>query len=314
MKLTSQPNPQIWSSAATAAFVSCLMLNTAALAEMAAGGTPAKAQAKSADAAPQLPALTVAQIVARHVAARGSADAWKGVHGLQLTGKLEAGKGSMDAVATQTAQSGKQFPVKEGAISPALPAGGGTGAQALLPFVMDFERPNKSRLEVVFDGKTAIQVYDGSRGWKLRPFLQRNEAEPFTAEEAKSEASRAEPEGMLVDYAAKGSTVALDGTDKVDGNDAYKLKVTQKGGHITHVWIDAKTFLDVKIDGAPHRMDGKMHDVHVAQRDFRSVNGVVIPFVLETSVDGYPDTHKLMIEKALVNPKFDALTFAKPKV
>lgn len=312
MNSTSHPAAQRWTRGATAVIVSLLFLSTAVDAELAAKAPAGTAAPAPSRAAPSLPALTVAQIVAKHVAARGSVEAWKGVHALQLTGKLEAGRGSMDAVATKTAQAGAHFPVREGAVSASLPSATPT-PQALLPFVMDFERPNRSRVEIVFDGKTAVQVYDGSKGWKLRPFLNRNDVEPFTAEEMKVEASRAEPEGVLVDYAAKGSTVALEGTDKVDGRDAYKLKVTQKGGHVTHVWIDATSFLDVRIDGTPHRMDGKMHDVHVAQRDFRLVNGVQIPFVLETTVDGYPDSHKLLVEKAVVNPKFGAETFAKPK-
>ena len=29
-------------------------------------------------------------------------------------------------------------------------------------------------------------MYDGTQGWKLRPFLNRNDVEPFTADEARS--------------------------------------------------------------------------------------------------------------------------------
>ncbi len=105
----------------------------------------------------------------------------------------------------------------------------------------------------------------------------------------------------------------MDGTELVDGQPAYRLKVTQKNGDVKHVWVDAKTFLDVKIDGFPRRMDGKMHNVYVYQRDFRKVEGgVMIPFVQETAVDGYSDKHKLMIEKAAVNPRLDEALFAKP--
>jgi hypothetical protein len=60
-------------------------------------------------------------------------------------------------------------------------------------------------------------------------------------------------------------------------------------------------------------MDGKVHNVYVYQRDFRKVEGgVMIPFVQETAVDGYSDKHKLMIEKATVNPRLDDALFAKP--
>jgi len=66
------------------------------------------------------------------------------------------------------------------------------------------KRPGKSRVEIEFAGKTAVQVYDGTNGWKLRPYLNRNDVEPFTAEEAKSEAGKT-LDGPLVDYAAKGT-------------------------------------------------------------------------------------------------------------
>ena len=80
-----------------------------------------------------------------------------------------------------------------------------------------------------------------------------------------------------------------------------------------HVWVDGKTFLDVKVEGLPKRMDGKLHPVYVYQRDFRSVQGVMIPFVQETAVDGYPDRHKLLVEKAAINPSFTDALFSKPR-
>jgi hypothetical protein len=60
-------------------------------------------------------------------------------------------------------------------------------------------------------------------------------------------------------------------------------------------------------------MDGKMRPVYVYQRDFRPVpGGVILPFVLETAVDGYADTHKVRIEVGAVNPKFENALFTKP--
>jgi hypothetical protein len=40
---------------------------------------------------------------------------------------------------------------------------------------------------------------------------------------------------------------------------------------------------------------------------------VKIPFLLETIVDGYPQGHKILVDKVAVNPKLDAAAFAKPK-
>jgi len=147
----------------------------------------------------------------------------------------------------------------------------------------------------------------------VRPYLNRNDVEPFTAEELKSEQTQVDLDGYLIDYAAKGTKVELEGVEPVEGRQAYKLKATLKNGQIQRVWVDAESFLDVKVSGAPRRMDGKMRDVFVYQRDFRVVQGVKIPFVLETAVDGYRDTHKNELESVVVNPKLDDALFAKPQ-
>jgi len=194
-----------------------------------------------------------------------------------------------------------------------------------LPFVMELARPRKMRLELQFNGQTAIQVFDGANGWKVRPFLNRREVEPYTAEEMKMASAQSDLDGPLVDYAAKGTTIDLDGIEKVDGRDNYKLKLTLKGGQETRVWVDAATFLETKIQGQPRRLDGTYHPVEVYYRDYRSVSGLQIPFVLETRVlpvdkttTGFKDPifppEKLILEKVTVNPKFDDSQFSKPKI
>jgi hypothetical protein len=282
---------------------------------MAGQGLAADAKAPAPGAATAAN-LTVTQIIDKHAAARGGAQAWKAVHALQLSGQLEAGHGDSYTRSMGYVQSGNKSARKGGrpdsaAASREAPE---AGKQVLLPFTLDLKRPYQSRLEVEFAGKTAVQVYDGKHGWKVRPFLNRKDVEPFTAEEVRStEAAREDLEGPLVDSAAKGTKVELETVEAVEGHDAYKLKLTLKDGTTRHVWIDAKSFLDVKIDGVPRQMDGKMHDVYVYRRDFRKVEGVMIPFLVETAVVGYPDTHKMIIEKAAVNPKLDDALFAKPR-
>lgn len=112
------------------------------------------------------------------------------------------------------------------------------------------KRARKSRLEIDFRGETAVQVFDGKHGWKLRPFLNRHEVESFTADAMKPVTLQSDLDGPLVDYSAKGTKVELEGTEKVEGQDAYRLKLTFKTGESRHVWIDANTFLEIKIEGA----------------------------------------------------------------
>ncbi len=260
---------------------------------------PAAAQAK----------LTAAQVVEKNIAARGGAQAWHGVQTMSWSGKMDAGAG--DSV-----ERSRRYAQNQGHLNRMTHenvAGDNADNQVQLPFKHEMKRPNKSRTEIEFAGKTAVQVFDGSSGWKYRPFLNRNDVEPFSADEAKMESQEPGIGGYLVDYAAKGSKVDLDGMEKVEGRDAYKLKVTTKTGNVKYVWVDAQNFLDVKVSGEPRRMDSKMHNVYVYQRDFRVVQGVKVPFVLETAVDGYRETHKTVLETVAVNPKLDDSRFVKPQ-
>jgi hypothetical protein len=270
----------------------------------------------AAETVAPLPALTAAQVVDRNVAARGGLEAWRAVKTMSLSGKL--GAGGNQRVSLQTPEQ-VTLARQKGAMQtmPTRPV-----QEAQLPFLMELERPSKMRFELQFAGQTAIQVYDGAYGWKLRPFLNRRVVEPFTDEELKVSASQADLDGPLVDYAAKGTRVELAGTEKVEGHDTYKIKMTMQNGHSLHVWIDAQTFLEAKIEGQPRRMDGTDHPTEVYFGDYRQVEGLRIPFILETRILpvarnslGLSDTpvppERINIDKVVVNPKFDEALFAK---
>lgn len=259
--------------------------------------------------------LSAAQVVEKHVAARGGLQAWRALQTLSVTGKMDAGYGDSAARSRRLAEGGLGASVKRAHAATVVGAGQDKPDQQVqLPFKLETKRPHKSRLEIEFAGKTAVQVYDGTKGWKLRPYLNRNDAEPFTAEEAKAESEKADIEGPLVDYAAKGTKVELAGVEQVAGHSAYKLKLTMKSGDAQNIWIDTQSFLDVKVEGIPRRMDGKMHKVWVMQRDFRSVQGLMIPFVCETVVEGYPQTHALTLETVVVNRPLDDARFSKAQM
>jgi hypothetical protein len=280
----------------------------------------AKTTATAAKAAPATAAkLTATQIVEKNVAARGGLQAWRGVQSLKETGKMAAG--GNDRAAQSVDIPGAHRPGK----SMPLPSNPRLKEEAQLPFTLELERPRKVRLEIEFAGKTAVQVYDGANGWKLRPYLNRMEVESYTEDEQKLAAMQTDLDGALIDYAAKGSKVELEGTEKVEDRDTYKLKVTMANGHETHVWVDAQTFLEAKVEGQPRRMDGRIHTVEVYYRDYRAVNGLQMPFLLETHVvpagngaAGARETRyqpeKIAIDKIVLNPKLAASDFAKPQV
>ncbi|MDW3685666.1 outer membrane lipoprotein-sorting protein [Cupriavidus sp. CV2] len=247
---------------------------------LALGLASVAASAGAATEAAPAGRLTAAQIVDKSVAARGGLDAWRAVSSLTMSGQLDAG--------------GKK--------------------DVKLPFVATMKRPHKSRFEVRFEEQTALQVYDGAQGWKVRPFLGRDDVEPYTPAEAKSAAASAELDGPLVDYAKKGTTVELQGMESVEGHKAYILKLTMKDRTERRVWVDATSFLELKMDGEPRKLDGRMHNVAVYYRDYKAEGGLKIPHVLETVVEGVKKTRQMTIQHVALNQPVDDVLFAKPQL
>jgi outer membrane lipoprotein-sorting protein len=263
----------------------CLILGLAVSAQAATPNpapgakTTAAPKAASATAAgPALPRLTAAQIADKNAAARGGLAKWRAVKAIEMSGRLEAG--------------GK--------------------VETYLPYTAQVKRPHMQRVAIQFAGQTAVQVFDGNKGWKLRPYLGRNDAEPFSAEELKKSAEQ-DLEGGLIDYAAKGSKLDLEGTETVDGKATYRLKLTAKDDHVQHLWIDGATFLEAKIEGHPRHFDGRMRQVETYPSDYRSVDGLMIPYVAETRLEGVRQSHKLTVEKVAVNPVLSDSLFSKPQ-
>jgi hypothetical protein len=216
--------------------------------------------------------LSAAQIVDKNVAARGGLQAWRAVQTMSFQGKMGVG-GNQRAALPVRAPNSKET------VLPHRPS-----EEIQVPFLMEMKRPRKMRLELQVKGETAVQVFDGTNGWTFRPYLNRREVEPYSLAERKIASNREDLDGPLVDYAAKGSRVEFDGSEQVEGRDTYKIKVTEKSGHAFHVWVNAKTFLEAKIEGQPRHLDGTDHPVEVYYRDYRSVDGLQIPFLLETRV------------------------------
>ena len=267
--------------------------------------------AAGANTPPSAPSLSATEIVDRNVAARGGLQAWRSVQTMSMEGKMGAGGNQRSTISLPGDAMGQK-------VVPPRPA-----EEAQLPFVMDLKRSRKMRLEVQFNGKTALQVYDGSNGWKLRPFLNRLQIENFTPEELKAAGTQSDLDGPLVDYAAKGTRIELAGVEKVRDRDNYKLRLILKTGDVFHLWVDSEPFLETKMEGRPRRLDGTYHAVEIYFEDYRQVNGLKIPFVLETRVLpvaktalGIKDTpvppEKIQIDKVVVNPTLDEALFSKP--
>jgi hypothetical protein len=156
-----------------------------------------------------------------------------------------------------------------------------------------------------------VRAYDGQNGWALMPFLGTPDAVPITGRELLEFGDQADIDGGLVDYKTKGNTIELLGKEKVDGADAYKLRLTRKNGDTDTVYLDAGTYLEIKEEGQ-HTVQGNLKDFETHISDYRDVNGVKFPYVIVSGIKGAPEQQKLAIDKVELNVPVEAGAFKMP--
>ena len=244
----------------------------AALAALLAGGADAKETGHAAK-------LSAEQIVAKNVAARGGLEAWRKIETMEWVGHMESAD-----------------PNTLG-----------------LRFVLEQKRPNKTRFEVAALAQKTVRVFDGVHGWKVRPDRQGGvTAEPYSPQDLRFAQEAQGLDGPLIDYQAKGIAVELAGVEQLEGRKAYRLTVRLPSGDHHDIWIDAKTFLDIKYDRTSYSKSGAPGIVTVIYRHYKNVEGLQIPGVLEIGVGSGRVPDKMVIENIALNPPLDDEVFAKP--
>jgi outer membrane lipoprotein-sorting protein len=220
-------------------------------------------------------AQTVDELIAKNVEARGGLEKLKSVKSLRLTGKITMGPG-MEA-----------------------------------PVVLELKRPANVRMEFTFQGMTGIQAWDGTSGWVITPFGGKTDPEPMSPDDAKEAEEQADLDGPLVDYKAKGHTVELVGKEKIEGSDAYKLKVTLKNGTVNYTYLDADSYLTIK-EESKRTIRGSEVEVESSIGDYKDVEGLLVPHSIENGSKGRPEKQNITIQKVELNPSLDDARFKMP--
>lgn len=228
-------------------------------------------------------AQTVDELVAKHVTARGGYEKLKAIDTLKITRTIATPFTSVQVV-------------------------------------MFKKRPNLLRIEQTPKGQTQASVrgINAEAAWDVAQgkVITRPEAIALEGREIDGDF-----DGLLVDWKEKGHTVTFEGKDKVGLNDAYKLKVTTKGGTVREVYLDANTFLEAQVVGTvrlpaldPRTKQHRSYLTTIVFSDYRDVNGVKVPFSIdEERIEG-PITQSFAIytEKVEANVPMEDSLFAPP--
>jgi hypothetical protein len=229
-------------------------------------------------------ATTAAEVIDRNTAARGGLEAWRKVNTMVWLGHLERG---------------------------------GRADGPHIPFVMELQRPNHTRFEIKEQYSQFTRIFDGNRGWKVRPGNNGlPDIKAFSNEEVNYARDEFAIDGPLLDYKAKGVTADLDGIDVLDGHKAYRLSLKLASGAQRKMWIDVDTNLEIRYDRPATSPFAPGAPVSVYYGGFKTIDGLKIPISIVTT--SAPNTQaresgdKLVIDRMIVNPKLDDQAFLPP--
>jgi hypothetical protein len=223
-----------------------------------------------------LRAQTAEELVAKNILAHGGVEKIKSIKTLRMTGRLLSG--------SFQAQVGQ-----------------------------DTMAPDLMRQTFTVQGMTEIEAYDGSVGWKISPFEGRKDPELLGEDELRPLMDAADFYGPLVDYQAKENRVEYLGHDSVDGDDAYKLKVTLKNGDIVYYYLDPETFLEIRVENVRF-IRGAVREDFRELGSYKLVGGVYYPFSLESGSKLQPgNTSRITIDKIEVNVPLEKKEFQMPE-
>jgi photosystem II stability/assembly factor-like uncharacterized protein len=174
----------------------------------------------------------------------------------------------------------------------------GTGDGAIdLGFSQTYKRPGMVRLEATLQGLAAVFAFDQEAAWQIQPFQGRKDPERLSADEAKEYEQLAELEGPLAGAKKKGFSVEYLGTEDVDGTPAHQLKVTRKHGDVQLVFLDPDHYLIIRIESRTAIRGAEK--IQVADfGNYEQVQGVWIPFSIESGPKGAPRDQRRSVEKA----------------
>jgi hypothetical protein len=188
---------------------------------------------------------------------------------------------------------------------------GGGGFEAIV--LRENKRGNLVREEFSILGMTSINAYDGKTGWKIEPWNGKKDAESLGEEEMKSILEDSDFDGPLINYKTKGYKIDFAGTDRFEGTDTVKLKVTKPNGDIYIYYLDTDFYVPIKID-TKRMVRGAEREYETVLADYKQVAGWYLPFAIETNVKGSQGKQKVVYEAIQANVEIDDKRFEMPVV
>jgi len=161
------------------------------------------------------------------------------------------------------------------------------------------------KTETDFNGQKMIQCFTDKGGWAINP-MSGGSAEAMPDDAYKAGKEQMDIGGALYDYAAKGSTLTLQGKD----GDAYKLLLVNKDKVATTYFIDPTTWYITKILKKGNMM-GQEVEITIKLSDYKKLDGYAMPYTIDTDLGQF--SLSTSIKKVEINKPVDPAIFNLPK-
>ncbi len=180
-----------------------------------------------------------------------------------------------------------------------------------IPMEMKVKRPDKFLITMEVQGQKITQAFNGEKGWLIAPGLA-SEPQELTGDMLEQAKQQPETlvEGDLYNYKEKGSTADFLGKVNLDGNDAFRIKLTTSDGNERDFFINATTYLIDKAN-ATISSGGQSVDVEQTMSDYKTIDGITMPLKI---VQNSPIGNAIIeIEEIKFDENFDNSIFEMPK-
>jgi zinc protease len=169
----------------------------------------------------------------------------------------------------------------------------GTAMGQTLTIIVKQKAPNKMRQEVKAGGMDQTIIFDGEKG-VMKAATQNVEVTGKELEQVKIEATME----LLLDLEGNGVKLVFEGTEKINGKDAHKIKMTLPSGIRWFTYFDSESGLKVKEQKEMQTQMGLIEQV-VTYDNYTEVEGIKYPFKITQSFG--PQSVEMTVSSVKVN-------------
>lgn len=174
-------------------------------------------------------------------------------------------------------------------------------------FITYQARPDKLRVEGVFQRSKVIQTYNGENAWRYAPAMGVTSPVEITGGEKEALLNQVEFENRLWNYAENGAELEL---IESGDDEAIHLQLKTAEGDFIHYHLDRESYLISSIMTS-QIMGGSEAKIELVMEEYKTVKGIPIAHRGLTRMNGQVVV-TLEIQKVEINRKIDPLLFEKP--